>query len=123
MKLTLIKDGPEVLEISCEGKILDTDFFATGGANLPDPLADLIGPEGFGRKAMLDLSGVTFLASLAVGWLIRCNKNFRESGGQFVVHSAPDFIDQTFRLSFLYDVMSIVPDEGTAREYLARSGR
>lgn len=110
MELKLAADGDPLCIQVC-GRI-------TGPALQPDPLTAFLGNDVFGRRVLVDLTQSDFLDSSGVGWMLGCNKKFREAGGRLVIHSATPMVMQVFRLMRLTKVLEIVDDAGAAHEAL-----
>lgn len=111
MELIVDRDDPDELAIACTGEIDLRNY-------TPDPIASLLGPVGYGRRVTLDLSGVTFLESNAVAWLLNCDHSFRGAKGRFVIHSVPEFIERMFKLLNVREELEIEQDAAAASQRL-----
>ena len=110
MELKLTTEGDPLCVQVC-GRI-------TASAVQPDPLAALLGHDVFSRRVLLDLVQSDYLDSSGVGWLLGCQKKFRDAGGRFVIHSVTPMVMQVFRLMRLSKVLEILPDATAAHEAL-----
>ncbi len=106
MRLTLdIPDDAGFIRVKCVGQISQSRFPGLG-----DPLADLLGPEGFSRKVRLDLERVDYVDSSGIGWLVGSHKRFRDGGGQLVLSRVPPVVDQVLRFCGLENLFHIERD-------------
>jgi anti-anti-sigma factor len=67
---------------------------------------------------LLDLSGADFISSSGIGWLITCNKRFKEAGGLLIIHSLVPMVSQMLTLMRLNRVLSITPDLASAKQQI-----
>jgi anti-anti-sigma factor len=114
MKLTLISTDQDITRIQNEGDITQMDFRA--GTDL---LANLLGPDCYTRKVLLNLEKTPYIDSAGVGWMVMCHKHFKEAGGKLVIHSIPPMVNQILRLLRMPDILHLAPDDAAA-EALAR---
>jgi anti-anti-sigma factor len=56
----------------------------------------------------------TFLDSSGVGWLLGCNKRFRQGGGSMVLHTVPPIVLDMLKVMRLEQVLKIADDEPAA---------
>lgn len=113
MQLTVESDDPPILIVLFEGEILQEDF-----ATEPDPLAKHLGPSGYARHIILDMSGVSFFSSIGVGWLLNCFSKAKALKGRLAVHGFSDYIMRML-MSESMSVMTymvVVGDREEARE-------
>jgi anti-anti-sigma factor len=104
MQLKVTSDG-DPAQVQAEGHVT---FLAT--EHEQDPLKALLGPDAFSRRILLDMSRVEFLDSCGIGWLLHCQKQFREAGGKLVMHSVPPVVMQVFRLMRLTTIFNVSSD-------------
>jgi anti-anti-sigma factor len=109
MKLTLVSNDGPVARVACEGKLTEEV-----GAVAEDPLEQLLGPDGYGRKVLLDLGRTDYVDSSGVSWLIVAHKHFKEAGGRLVVHSVRGPVESIFDLLHLHEVLNVAADETAA---------
>lgn len=115
MKLTLLSIEKEgYVRIGAEGNITSNDFTADG----KNPLEGVLGPHWAANRVLLGLDRASYIDSSAVGWLINCHKDFKQSGGTFVIHSVPPKVDQVLNLLKIGKVIPIAPDEASAKAML-----
>lgn len=78
---------------------------------LVDPLTRALGADAYKGPVMLDLGEVVTLDSSGVGWLLQCDKRFREQGGTMVLHSLSPEALRVCRVLKLQRVLRIEADE------------
>jgi anti-anti-sigma factor len=109
MNLSLVSSTDGVRCVACSGEVTML------GVRGDDPLASLIGPDGFSRTVLLDLGRTTYMDSAAIGWLFGLHKKFKQAGGRLILHSVPPLVDQVFQLLKLPTVLHVAGDEAAAR--------
>lgn len=72
-----------------------------------------------GLPAMVDLSGVEFMASMGIAMLVRAAKRLDKAGAVLVLHSAPPMVAEVMAMAGLDRLVSVAPDAAGA-EVLAR---
>jgi anti-anti-sigma factor len=82
MKLCVLSDDGDAVSVEIAGKVTQAK-----ASPFDDPLGELLGSDGYGRDVLLDMSQVEVLDSSGIGWLLTCQKRFREAGGALVLHS------------------------------------
>lgn len=113
MELTLQPAGGRILRVQCAGEICLHDM--RPGIN---PLAEVLGPNGFAHQVLLNLEKCTFIDSSGVSWLISSHKSFAADGGALVIHSIPPSVLQVLRLLRMELVLRLAEDEPAARAAL-----
>jgi anti-sigma B factor antagonist len=88
-----------------------------------DPLEDLLGPECYGKRVLLDLHGLDTIDSSGVGWLLACQKKFRAAGGVLVLHSLAPFARDVMKILNMQLVFKMADDEATAIRLAQEDGR
>ena len=109
LQLSLLPSDDDLVKIEAVGVIGQAEI--SGGV---DPMQTAIPPGGYGRRVLVDLRRVDFVDSAGIGWLLRCNKRFREAGGMLVLHSIPPMVRQVLDFMKLYDVLRLADDEPAA---------
>ncbi len=109
MKLTITSDIGGVLLMEASGRITQGDV-----SKFDDPMRDLLGDDGFGRRVVLDLDGVEFVDSSGIGWLIASHKHFRKDGGKLVVHSVRPMVAEILKILKFHQVLVIAKNERAA---------
>jgi anti-anti-sigma factor len=79
-----------------------------------DPLEDLLGPDCYGQKVLLDLHGLDSIDSSGVGWLLGCQRKFRAAGGVLVLHSLAPFARDVMKILNMHLVFRMADDEAGA---------
>jgi len=70
------------------------------------------------KNAIVDLSDVTFLASLGIGMLIGAARALKRSGHIFVLYGAPVRVSETLHNSGLAEILPMAADEAGALQLL-----
>ncbi len=109
MKLHLLPSEDGITRLASVG---DITLFEVQGC--PNPLADLLGPEAFRDRVLLNLAQSCFIDSAGVGWLIVTHKKFMDMGGLLVVHSLPPLVNHTFRVLQVATILHVADDEPAA---------
>lgn len=73
-----------------------------------------------GEHSVLDLSGVTFLASLGIRVLISAAKQLDRRGARLVLVAPRELVDQALRHSSIDEIIPVVASVDDARALLAR---
>ena len=94
---------------------------------LDAPGADLIGPRfttavaTMGRNAVIDLSGVSFLASMGMRLLISAARALHAKGSTLVLFGAQAPVQSVFDQAAFDQIVAIVADESAALRQLDAS--
>ncbi|HSZ54695.1 MAG TPA: STAS domain-containing protein [Tepidisphaeraceae bacterium] len=116
MKLSLVSiEKAGFVHLAAEGEITSRDFGETG----KNPLEEVLGATWPGYNIMLSLEKTGFLDSSALGWLINSQRQCKEKGGKFVLHSAPPRVREVFDLLKMRAVLNLKDNEAAAREVFA----
>lgn len=83
-----------------------------------DPLADLLGPDCYQARVLLNLHGVEVLDSSGVGWLLACHRRFRTGGGTLVLHSLSPFARDVLKVLNMHLLFKMAEDERSARKFV-----
>lgn len=75
------------------------------------PLAALAGAR---QNVILDMSGVTFLASIGIRHLVAATKTLSRKGGKLILVGPSDGVREVLATSGLLDLMPIVASEAEA---------
>lgn len=87
---------------------------------LDAPGADRVGLQfsaagsGAGRRMLVDMRGVDFIASLGIRLLISTARSRAAAGGQLVLFGATEMVQQVFDDAALDQIITIVPTEAEA---------
>ncbi len=106
MELAILPDDGDVLRLQAGGRITQ-EFVSV----FPDPMRNLIGEDGFQQRAVLSLSGVDYIDSSGIGWLVARHKEFRKCGGKLVVHSVEPEVFQILKMMRFHTVLTLAKDE------------
>jgi anti-anti-sigma factor len=109
LQLALLADDGDVVRLQCAGDI-HWDAFDAGS----DPLTDLVGPDCYGRKILVNLEKTRTLDSSGVGWLVACQKRCAARRGHWVLHSLPPWVKLMLHLMHLESVLEVAEDEAAA---------
>jgi len=61
------------------------------------------------RRVIFDLSGLSFIDSAGVGMVMMCFGKFKQSGGSLVVAGAQGYVENTFKMTHVNDVLPLFP--------------
>jgi anti-sigma B factor antagonist len=109
MQLNIVSNDGGVVRVQAGGQITQGALAAN-----PEPLGVLLGEGGYGRRVALSLADATFLDSSGMGWLLLCNKRFREADGRLVIHSVPPVVLDVMKVMRLDRVLKLAEDEVAA---------
>lgn len=113
MELNVLSNNGEVVRMQLKGEVVQTMLRA------PDAMDQLLGNDAYSKRVILDMGGTVFLDSSGVGWLLLCNKRFRQAAGSLVIHSVPPLVMDMMKVMRLDRVFRIADDERSAIEQLA----
>jgi anti-anti-sigma factor len=116
MKLSLVsieKDG--IIRVAVDGNITMADF----GAGEKNPMETLLGANWATNRVLLNLEKCNYIDSSAIGWLIQCNKQFKDGGGNFVCYGLQPSVRQILDVLKIGRVVPLVADEAEARTLAA----
>jgi len=108
MEITKLNNLGEVIRLSAKGQIVQSTLLSS------DPVGEVLGPAGYDRKVLLNMAEVRFFDSMGLGWLLKCNKRFREAGGTLVIHSIPPVALDMMKVMGLSQVLKLSDDEASA---------
>lgn len=111
MKLSIQTEESDLVRVGISGEVSQRHV-----SPLEDPLSDLLGTECYCNKVLLDMAAVDGLDSSGVGWLLSCQKRFKNSGGRLVLHSLSPFARDVLRVLNMHLVFQLVSDEKSAME-------
>lgn len=112
MQMNVVELGSGIRRIALTGR-LD----AAGDGAVETRFSAVAGGHGTGN--VIDLSGVSFLASLGVRMLVACAKSAAGRGGRTVLLAPQPLVEQTLRDTGIDQILPIAADEARAREMLA----
>lgn len=93
MNLEIISTQNGCVHVAVAGKVSQSS-----ASREEDPLANLLGPDAYGLKVLLNLRDTEMIDSSGIGWLIKCQKRFEEQGGNMVCYAAPPVVTNVFKL-------------------------
>lgn len=111
MNLKLASEDGNLVKVVVSGPVTQHEL-----SPVDEPLADLIGPLGYGKQVLLDLSDVTYLDSSGVGWLLTCHKRIKQAGGQLIVHSFSPIVSNVLRVLKLERVLQLATSAKAAEQ-------
>src|SRR5665213_3024600 len=106
MKLTVTGCENGLIQLDCSGTI--TAFPTPEGL---DMWQVALGPGGYARSVLLDLSKADYLDSNGVCWRSIAHKHFVQAGGRLILHSLPRRLQDTVDLLRLPSILDIVANE------------
>lgn len=113
MQLTLISQDENVARVRVVGDVDHLHVPSVG-----DPLAELLGESLYSQGLLLNLEGVKSLDSSGVGWLLTCNKRFREHKGAMVLYQVSPAARNVLRVLNMHLVFKIAETEEQGLEML-----
>ena len=108
VKIIKLNGQGDVVRLLAKGQIVQCAL------SLSDLMEEVLGPSGFGGPVLLSLADATYLDSSGVGWLLKCNKRFRDAGGSLVIHSIPPVVLDIMNVMRLSQVLKLCEDEESA---------
>jgi anti-anti-sigma factor len=118
MKLRLRSEEPAgVCRIRAEGEIRSVEE-----PRDPRDIEDLLGPQCYRRKILLDLQDAAHIDSSGVSWLVHLHKGCRAAGGMLILHSAPPAVMAVLKLLGMEHYFNLAADERAALG-LAQGGK
>jgi anti-sigma B factor antagonist len=118
MKMFVAGEDGNLVKVSVSGPVTQREL-----APVDEPLGELLGPLGYGKQVLLDLSDVSYLDSSGVGWLLTCHKRIKQAGGVLIVHSFSPIVSNVLRVLKLERVLQLATSakaaEQTARGVMA----
>ena len=113
MEVQLNFENHSTVLVRVSGRVTQQDF-----AERENPLEASYGPGIFSRKILLSLEGSDYMDSSGVGWLLRCHKRCRESGGRLVIYGIPPLVLNMLRMLRMDLVLTLAKDAAAARALL-----
>lgn len=110
MKLSIQSEEGNLTRVEVTGEVTQRSL-----ADYEDPFAEVLGDACYGRKVLLDLSGVEGLDSSGVNWLLSSHRQFRTQEGLLVLHSVSPFARDVLKMLNMQLVLKIANDETAAR--------
>lgn len=117
MRFEAQENSPGCLRLLCLGEIRSPQEHGDGS----DPLVRAAGEGYTSKKALLDLSGATYISSNGIGWLLGLNHKFNADGGLLVLHSVPPMVKQIFTLMKLGDVLKLADNLSDAEQRILQA--
>ena len=115
MKLSLIsieRDG--YVRVATDGPMSAGDFVPEH----KNPFELLLGDNWATHRVLLNLDQTTFIDSSAIGWLIGCQKDFKNAGGSLVVHSIRPAVRQILDLLKIGRIVPLADNEPRGKAVL-----
>jgi anti-sigma B factor antagonist len=107
MKLSISRDEGNSVRVSLAGQVTQREINP-----LEDPLIALLGPGGYSKTVLLDLSEADYLDSSGVGWLLSCHKRMKQAGGRLTLerpHPVVANVLKVLKLERVFDLGSAAP--------------
>jgi len=106
MQITIADDSGPTARVRLVGKL---DI--AGAEEIALPLATLAGAK---QSVVIDMSGVTFIASIGIRHLVAATKALNRRGGKLVLVSPSELVREVLETSGVTDLMPIVTSETEA---------
>ncbi len=85
-------------------------------------IEQILGPQCYRRKVLLNLEQVPHIDSSGVSWLIHFHKSSQTAGGMLILYSVPPGVMAVLKLLQMHQYLNLVADERAARA-LALEGK
>ena len=108
MEIIELNGQGDVVRLLAKGQIVQRTLASS------DLLGGTLAPVGYDRRVLLSLADVTFVDSTGLGWLLKCNKLFRDAGGTLVIHSIPPVVLDVINVMRLSQILKLCDDEESA---------
>jgi anti-anti-sigma factor len=79
-------------------------------------LQELLGPQCFGHKVLLNLEKAVGIDTSGVSWLMHTHKRFAGAGGRLIVCGIPPVVAEVLDLLRLTDLIDVAPTEADGRD-------
>ena len=110
MKLRLrSEDAAGICQIGAEGEIRSVEE----PRDLRD-IEEMLGPQCYRRKVLLDLQDSPHIDSSGVSWLVHFHKSSQTAGGMLILYSVPPGVMAVFKLLGMQQYFNLVADERAA---------
>lgn len=120
MKLSLVSiDKQGLIRLAAEENITSADFEVDN----PNPLSKLMGDAWSGNRVLLDFARVTYIDSSAIGWLITCQRAFKQAGGTFILHTIQPHVRQILDVLKMGKILSLAENESAAQAMATGEGQ
>jgi stage II sporulation protein AA (anti-sigma F factor antagonist) len=111
MQISIDEEGGSTARVSLVGR-LDIK----GAEVIAMPLATLSGQK---QNILLDMSGVSFLASIGIRYLVTATKSLTRRGGKLILVSPTEIVAEVLTTAGIADIIPMVGSESEARALLA----
>jgi anti-anti-sigma factor len=116
MKLTMLPlETDNVIRVRCEGNVV-----LCGLSAATDPLQQLLGPNCFAHKVVINLSQAQGVDTSGVAWLVRTADRFAQVGGRFVILGVPPMVQQILHILGLSSYFRTATTDDEARDLALR---
>lgn len=106
MHLTLENQANGIYQLTLSGKISQNST-----NSYSEQLDCLIGVANLNQKILVSLQKTEYIDSSGIGWLLALDKKIRAAGGQLILHSVPNDVQQVFGIMKLGKVLKIARDK------------
>jgi anti-sigma B factor antagonist len=116
MKLEIVKQDGGITHVRIAGAMSQSAI-----SSFADLFRDQLGATVYQTTLLLDMGYVDWLDSSGVGWLLGCQRRFRESGGRLVLHSLAPRVNEVFRVLNLNTAFEIAANAAAANGLTGRA--
>jgi anti-anti-sigma regulatory factor len=116
-ELSLQAEEKDLLYLTCQGAISLPEFQPE-----KDPLLNLLGPEVYSRKLLLNLEQASLLDTSGISWLISCHETCCRAGGILVLYAIPRRVRYVLQLLQMEHLFHTAADVTAAREIALKGG-
>jgi anti-anti-sigma factor len=83
-------------------------------------IEEILGPQCYRRKVLLDLERTPYIDSSGVSWLVHLHKSSQTAGRMLILYSVPPAVTAVLRLLGMQKYLNLVADERAARDLALR---
>ncbi|MGI6419971.1 MAG: STAS domain-containing protein [Thermoguttaceae bacterium] len=109
MELNVLSDDGPILHVGVQGAVSMAAL-----AEQSELLAELLKDRGYKTAVLLNLANAEQIDSAGMSWLVVQHKRFCDAGGQFVIHSVPYTVMETFKVMRLDRVLNLAANQAEA---------
>jgi anti-anti-sigma factor len=110
LQLQLISSANGLLRLRAAGGLTDAQLNKAAS----DPLEQVIGPEGYAQRLLLDLSKLQELNPAGVNWLIKVGERCQAAGGEIVCYALPAALRSALEQVAAASALNIADNEAAA---------
>ena len=117
LELSVQVDESDSLLVQCAGEASLPDFRPEN-----DPLVQLLGPQVYSHKLLLNMEKTNCLDTSGVSWLISCHERCQRAGGVLVLYAIPLRVRYVLQLLRMEHLLHTAADLASARALASKGG-